>query len=37
MFLEFLSLMMNCAYGGFTVVVVTFVGFRPYSYDSLAS
>ena len=28
-------LIMDCAYNGFTAVVVTFLGFRPYSYDSL--
>ena len=32
-----LLLIMNYANGEFTAVVVTFVGFRPYSYDSLAS
>ena len=36
MFLECLSLM-YCAYDGFNVVVVKFVGFRPYSYDGSSS
>ena len=37
MFLECLFLIMNCAYGGFTAIIVTFLGFSPYLYDSLAS